>query len=90
MTAMITVIFRRTYIPVYYLIFRVPEKERVAGEILSHNPEIKGSAQYPDCTDVWIALPEDKKLYVYKHCLFKHGYLDKIEFDGKPYLFKTL
>lgn len=64
---------------------RISEKERVASKILLHNPGMEGSAEYPDCTDVWLALPEDTKAWVYKHCLFKHGYLEKIEYDGEPY-----
>lgn len=64
---------------------RVTEKERIATKILSKNPQMQGEAAYPHCTALWNALPEDKKEWIYNHCKFKHGYLDKVEFDGEPY-----
>lgn len=64
---------------------RVPEKERIAGKILAKNPEMEGSAAYPHCTALWNSLDEKNKEWIYKHCKFKHGYLDKVEFEGDPY-----
>lgn len=64
---------------------RISEKEKVASKILLHNPELTGSAQYPDCTEVWKAIPVDTQIFVYKHCVFKHGYLEKIDYEGEPY-----
>ena len=62
-----------------------PEKERIATKILAKNPEIKGEASYPHCTALWNSLDTSRQEWIYKHCMFKHGYLDKIDFDGEPY-----
>jgi len=63
---------------------RVTEKERIAEKIVAKNPDIKGETAYPHCTDLWQSLSEERKIWIYSHCKFKHGYLDKIEFDGEP------
>ncbi|MDO5443620.1 MAG: hypothetical protein Q4G10_08115, partial [Bacteroidia bacterium] len=64
---------------------KISEKERIAGKILSKNPDLNGPAEYPYCTDIWLSLDEEKQTWIYKHCFFKHGYLDKIDFEGEPY-----
>ena len=64
---------------------KVTEKERIATKILKKNPEISGVADYPHCTTIWNSLEGSRKEWIYKHCMFKHGYLDKIDFDGEPY-----
>lgn len=64
---------------------RISEKERIASKILAKNPEMKGEPTYPHCTDLWMKLDPRRKEWVYNHCMFRHGYLDKVEFDGDPY-----
>lgn len=64
---------------------RVTEKERIARKILDKNPEITGCADYPHCTELWNRLEVGKKEWIYNHCKFRHGYLDKIEFEGNPF-----
>jgi len=64
---------------------RVVEKERIAAKVLSKNPELEGEPTYPGCTTIWNSLTPKKQEWIYKHCMFKHGYLDKVDFDGDPY-----
>ena len=64
---------------------RVTEKERIATKILAKNPELKGEASYPHCTTLWNSLDEHRKEWICKHCMFRHGYLEKIEFEGHPF-----
>lgn len=64
---------------------RVTEKERIAGRILSKNPDLGTDASYPHCTTLWSSLDERRKEWIYNHCMFKHGYLEKLDFDGAPY-----
>ena len=64
---------------------KISEKERIATKILEHESNVKGDPTYPHCTNLWEILPEDRKEAVYHHCVFKHGQLEKIDFDGEPY-----
>lgn len=63
---------------------KVTEKERIAEKILEKNPDMKGDPTYPGCTILWEALDEKTKEFIRQHCIFKHGYLDKVDFAGDP------
>lgn len=57
----------------------VNEKERIASKIA------KKEVKYPDCTDVWNALSEEKQIAVFEHCKGKHGAKIVEWFDGEAY-----
>lgn len=52
----------------------VSEKERIAlkGIRKAGDPD-ESKAQYPACTAWWNTLAEERKEFIYKHCVLAHG-----------------
>lgn len=53
----------------------IAQKERVAGRIVANEQteSPRPSVVYPACTAIWMALPDERKEWIYDHCTNAHG-----------------
>lgn len=51
----------------------VAEKERIARKGISKTGGDPAQAGYPACTAWWNGLEEDRKAFIYRHCVAAHG-----------------
>ncbi len=51
----------------------VAEKERIARKGITKAGGDIAQAQYPTCTVWWNGLEEERKSFIYKHCVVAHG-----------------
>lgn len=64
----------------------ISEKERIALKgIRKAGGTDESQAQYPACTVWWNALEEERKLFIYKHCVASHGDEMKEWREENPY-----
>ena len=67
----------------------IAQKERIARKGLSKTSENgvfdESLVQYPACSKWWSELDDQRKSFIYSHCVDTHGYLLKEWNDADPY-----
>ena len=54
-------------------------KNRIASKVMGR------AVGYPECTEVWQGLPEERKQAIHEHCTDKHGYFIDPWSEGKTF-----